>query len=191
MDTSHWRGYGSDAFPEGWSMEDGVLALRQPGAGDILTRASFDSFELVLEWRISPCGNSGIFYRGTEEYEYIWLTAPEMQVLDTTCEYDYELRPVWTAGAVYDLYAPTEDVARPVGEWNEVRIIAQGPHTEYWLNGTKIIEYEQGSDEWNERVANSKFHDWEGFGTYMSGPIGLQDHGDPVWYRNVRIRPLD
>src|SRR5690606_17556850 len=182
---------GSDAFPEaGWVMEDGALALTMEGGGDIVTRESYADFELVLEWRVAPCGNSGIFYRGGDESrDYIWETAIEMQVLDDACHPDREF-PSHRAGAVYDLYVPAEDVVRPAGEWNEARILADGPHVEHWLNGVKIAEYEQGSDDWNARVAASKFNAMPGFGTHSAGPIGLQDHGDLVWYRHIRIRPL-
>jgi hypothetical protein len=189
MDPAHWRVFGAEDSGAGWVFADGVLALVEPGAGDIVSRESFGDFELVLEWRISACGNSGIFFRGDPEREP-WATSPEMQVLDDTCDYGYDVPDTWKAGAVFDLYAPPEGVVRPVGEWNEVRILAHGPHTELWLNGVKVAEYEQGSDEWNERIANSKFHDWDGFGLYFEGPISLQDHGDPVWYRNIRIRRL-
>ena len=190
-DPRHWRADGGEAFPEaGWEMEDGALALTmQGGGGDLVTRESYDDFELALEWKIAPCGNSGIFYRGGEAGAAIWETAPEMQVLDDACHPDAEF-PSHTAGAVYDLYVPTADVVRPAGEWNEVRIVADGPHVEHWLNGVKVAEYEQGSEEWNARVAASKFDAMPGFGTHRSGPIGLQDHGDLVWYRAIRIRRL-
>ena len=189
-DPSHWRSYGGDAFPSGWAFEDGALARTDSGdGGDIVTREVYGDFELMLEWKVEPCGNSGIFYRGAEGAEYVWNTAPEMQVLDNTCHPD-AATPAHTAGAVYALYAPTEDVTRPAGEWNEVRIVADGAHVEHWLNGVKIAEYEQGSDDWNARVAASKFNAMPGFGTHSAGPIGLQDHGDLVWYRHIRIRPL-
>lgn len=190
-DPRHWRSYGGDAFPSGWAFEDGALARTDSGdGGDIVTRETYGDFELALEWKVEPCGNSGIFYRGAEGAEYVWNTAPEMQVLDNTCHPD-AATPAHTAGAVYALYAPTEDVTRPAGEWNEVRIVADGAHVEHWLNGVKIAEYEQGSDDWNARVAASKFAEEPGFGTHREGVIGLQDHGDLVWYRNIRIRPLN
>jgi hypothetical protein len=190
-DPRHWRSYGADTFPSGWALEDGALARTDSGeGGDLVSRETYGDFELTLEWKVEPCGNSGIFYRGAEGAEYVWNTAPEMQVLDDTCHPDGET-PTHTAGAVYDLYAPTADVARPGGEWNQVRIVADGPHVEHWLNGVRIAEYEQGSDDWNARVAASKFAEEPGFGTYREGLIGLQDHGDLVWYRTIRIRRLD
>jgi hypothetical protein len=189
-DPRHWRSYGTDTFPSGWVLEDGALARTAEGdGGDIVTREPYADFELALEWKVAPCGNSGIFYRGAEGAEYIWNTSPEMQVLDNTCHADGQY-PSHTAGAVYDLYTPTVDVARPGGEWNAARIVARGPHVEHWLNGQKVAEYEQGSAEWTARIAASKFRDEPGFGTYPSGLIGLQDHGDLVWYRNIRLRRL-
>lgn len=190
-DPRHWRSYDADTFPSGWVLEDGALARTAAGeGGDIVTREAYGDFELELEWKVEACGNSGIFYRGAEGAEYIWNTSPEMQVLDNTCHADGQV-PAHTAGAVYALYPPTADVARPGGEWNRARIVARGPHVEHWLNGVKIAEYEQGSADWNARVAASKFADEPGFGTYRTGLIGLQDHGDLVWYRDIRIRRLD
>lgn len=190
-DPRHWRSYGTDTFPQGWAMEDGALALTmEGGGGDLVSRETYGDFELTLEWKVAPCGNSGIFYRGADGGAYIWETAPEMQVLDNACHPDREF-PSHTAGAVYDLYTPTSDVTRPAGAWNEVRIVADGPHVEHWLNGEKIAEYEQGSPEWTARVAASKFNEMAGFGTHFAGLIALQDHGDLVWYRNIRVRRLD
>jgi len=190
-DPRHWRSDGGDAFPSGWALEDDALTRTADGVGgDLVSRETYGDFELALEWRVAPCGNSGIFYRGAEGGEAIYNTAPEMQVLDNTCHSDAEV-PSHTAGAAYDLYVPTADATRPAGEWNEVRILARGAHVEHWLNGVTIVEFEQGSAEWNARVAASKFVDEPGFGTYMDGLIGLQDHGDLIAFRRIRIRRLD
>ncbi len=190
-DPRHWRSYSSDAFPSGWALVDDAIARTSSGdGGDIVTRESYADFELELEWKVAPCGNSGIFYRGAEGAEFIWNTSPEMQVLDDTC-HDDAAYPSHRAGAVYDLYTPAADVARPGGEWNAVRLVARGAHVEHWLNGVKVAEYEQGSDDWNARVAASKFRDEPGFGTHRAGLIGLQDHGDLVWFRTIRIRRLN
>ena len=187
---SHWTSYGADTFPSGWRLEDSALARTADGdGGDIVSRETYGDFELALEWKVAPCGNSGIFYRGAPGAEYVWNTSPEMQVLDNTCHAD-AATPSHRAGAVYDLYTPTVDNARPGGEWNAARIVARGAHVEHWLNGVKVAEYEQGSPEWTARIAASKFRDEPGFGTHRSGLIGLQDHGDLVWYRNIRIRRL-
>ena len=185
-----WRGYNRTDVPSAWQIQDSTLAFTPGGdGGDIVTREPFDDFELTLEWRISPGGNSGIFYRGLETGDYLYESAAEMQVLDNAGHADGE-SPLTSAGSNFALYPAAEDVTNPVGEWNEARIIARGPHVEHWLNGIKLLEYEQGSDEWKARAADSKFAGWEDYGTATSGHIGLQDHGDPVWYRNIRIRRL-
>jgi len=186
-----WRGYRRSDMPSAWQVRDGTLAF-VPGTddgGDIVTRDQFDDFELVLEWRISPGGNSGIFYRGAESTNYIFETAAEMQVLDNAGHADGQ-SPLTSAGSNFGLYAAARDVTHPVGEWNEARIVARGPHVEHWLNGVKLLEYEQGSDEWKARVVDTKFAAWPEYGTRMRGHIGLQDHGDPVWFRSIRVRRL-
>lgn len=189
-DLRAWRGYGQDAVPAGWRIEDGALHFAPGGeGGDLVTREAYGDFELALEWKIAPCGNSGIFYRGAEGNEYIWESAPEMQVLDDACHPDSQF-PSHRAGSNYDLHVATPGVVRPAGEWNQVRIVARGPHVEHWLNGQKVVEYEQGSEAWQARVAASKFGEMPDYGTAMTGVIGLQDHGDPVWYRDIRIRRL-
>jgi hypothetical protein len=187
---ARWRGYKRDTLPAGWSAEGGVLAFT-PGAGgnDIVSRDQYGDFELALEWRVSEGGNSGIFYRATEEGKSVWETATEMQVLDNTRHVDGK-NPLTSAGANYALYAPSADATRPVGEWNEARIVARGPRVEHWLNGQKVVEYEQGSADWQARVRQSKFKDLPLYGKSMRGHIVLQDHGDRVWFRNVRVREL-
>lgn len=190
-DLSAWRGYRQDAVPAAWRVEDGTLHFDpEAGNGDIVTRETYDDFELALDWKISACGNSGIFYRGAEGDEEIWHTAPEMQVLDDACHPDARF-PSHRAGSNYDLYAATPGVVRPAGEWNEVRIVARGPHIEHWLNGEKVAEYELQSAGWKARVAASKFREQPRHGSVMDGLIALQDHDDPVWYRDIRIRRLD
>ena len=146
-------------------------------------------FELELEWSISPCGNSGIFYRGSEALDAIWESAPEMQILDDTCHPDGRV-PNRTAGAVYDLYTPTEAAARPAGAWNAVRVVARGPRVEHWLNGVRVVAYDQSTADWAARLGASKFRDMAAFGTLRRGVIALQDHGDAVRFRTIRIRPL-
>src|SRR5207302_9386855 len=99
--------------------------------------------------------------------------------------------PLTSAGSCYALYAPTKDVAKPVGEWNHVRLLVDGKHVEHWLNGEKVVEYDLGSDDWNQRLAKSKFADAKRFGKNDKGHIDLQDHGDEVAYRNIKIRPIE
>ncbi len=187
--TRGWRGYKQDRFPDqGWKVIDGCLVRVGPG-GDITTEEEFDNFELKLEWRISPGGNSGIFFRVSEEYKWPWETGPEMQVLDNA-EHADGRNPMTSAGSYYGMYAPACDATRPVGLFNQVRIVADGPHLEYWLNDVKVVECELGSPEWERRLAASKFKDMPASGRIKRGHIVLQDHGDKVWYRNLKIRPL-
>lgn len=182
-----WRRYAEDAPPQGWRVEDGTLHRYAPG-GDIMTIETFGDFELALEWRVAEGGNSGIFYHGRPGYDYIHDAAPEMQVLDDAGHPDGG-NPLTAAGAVFALYPAPPGVVRPAGEWNAVRLVVHGDHVEHWLNGERIVEYELGSEDWEARKAGSKFAGTD-YGTFRSGHIGLQDHGDPVWYRNIRIRPL-
>lgn len=182
-----WRAYASEMPPEGWRAEDGALH-RFASGGDIMTVDQFDGFELSLEWKVPEGGNSGIFYHGRTGYDYIHDVAPEMQVLDDEGHADGG-DPLTSAGAVYGLYPAPRGVVRPAGEWNRARIIVRGDHVEHWLNGKRIVEYELGSEDWNERVADSKFAGTD-YGRFRSGHIGLQDHGDPVWYRNIKLLPI-
>lgn len=191
-DLSDWRGFQRSDSPAGWRVHEGAIYFDPSiGGGDIVTRETYGDFELELEWMIAECGNSGIFYRGAEGgYSNIWETAPEYQVLDDACHPDARY-PSHRAGANYDLHTPTEDVVQPAGEWNTVRIVAHGPRVEHWLNGIKVVEYEQDSEDWEARVAVSKFREMPSYGQHMSGHIALQDHGDEVWYRNIRIRRIN
>jgi hypothetical protein len=185
-----WRGFKMDRAPSGWVItRGGELHFKTKGKGDIMTVEQYGDFELKLEWKISKGGNSGIFFRVTEDDEFSWKTGPEMQVLDNAKHKD-GLDPRTSAGANYALHAPSQEVTRPAGEYNEARIIAKGNHIEHWLNGVKIVEYEIGSPEWEELVAQSKFGEMPKYGRNRRGHIVLQDHGDKVWYRNIRIRPL-
>ena len=185
-----WRGYMSDDVPEGWAIEAGVLTFTPGGeGGDLITRDAFGDFELALEWKVQPGGNSGIFYRVVEEGRYAYWTGPEMQILDNDGHADGQ-SPLTSAGANYGLHAPPEDVTRPIGEWNEARIVVRGSDVEHWLNGRQVVSYTLGSPEWQALVADSKFSQWAGYGEASEGHLGLQDHGDPVSFRNVRVRPL-
>jgi hypothetical protein len=188
--TDAWRGYKAETFPaEGWTVEDGAIKATTGGHGDIVTKETFRDFELELEWRVSPGANSGIFYGATEDQEYIWQSAPEMQVLDDDKHADGK-NPKTSAGALYALIAPTGKVLRPVGEWNKVRIVVRGNHVEHWLNGKKVVEYDRGSDALKQLIAQSKFSAYPAFTASPEGRIGLQNHGDDVWFRKIRIRRL-
>jgi quercetin dioxygenase-like cupin family protein len=190
-----WRGYKMKDVPPGWKIIDGAFVRVKGGAGgkgagggdDLITIDQYDNFELALEWKIIEGGNSGILFRVTEDAETSWHTAVEMQVLDNAKYPGRDKRQL--AGAAYDLYAPSKDVARPAGEWNRVRIVADGPRVEHWLNGEKVVEYEVGSEDWNRRIARSKFKNMPAFARATRGSICLQDHSNRVEYRNIKIRP--
>jgi len=189
--TDAWRGYKQSAFPtEGWTVEEGALKAVKGGHGDIVTKEKYRDFELELEWRVSPGANSGIFYHATEEFDAIYQSAPEMQILDNDTHPDGK-EPKTSAGSLYALIAPSAGALKPVGDWNRVRIVAKGSHVEHWLNGKKVVDFELGSDALNSLIKSSKFASWPGFAKSAEGYIGLQNHGDDVWFRNVRIRRLD
>ncbi len=187
--TRGWRGFRSEQMPAGWTVEDGTLT-RSAGGGDVITEQQFADFELHLQWKISPGGNSGIFFHVSEEKGGVYETGPEMQVLDNDLHPD-GANPMTSAGANYAMHAPPEDVTRPVGEWNTVRLRIQDGHVQHWLNGVPVVEYQLGSPEWEALLAKSKFTRWPGYGKTGRGHIALQDHGDPVWYRNIRVKRLD
>ncbi len=187
----NWRGFRSDSLPAAWVVEDGALYFSGEGeGGDIVTREQYENFELELEWKISEGGNSGIMFRVSEEHDTPWRTGPEYQVLDDAGHPDAQNGDDRLAGANYDMHAPSKNVVKPAGEWNQTRIVANGAHIEHWLNGERIVEYELESDDWKQRIAESKWIDMPNYGKEASGHISLQDHGDPVWYRNIRIRRL-
>jgi hypothetical protein len=191
--TKGWRAFRGKDVPPAWKVEDGLLTFagKKEGVegGDILTVDQFESFELSLEWRISEGGNSGVIYHVQETEDRPWKTGPEMQVLDNKKHKD-GASPLTSAGSCYALYPPPKDVTRPVGEWNEARLIIDNGHVEHWLNGEKLVSYEKGSEEWNAKVAASKFKDFPSFGKPTRGHIDLQDHQDPVAYRNIKIRVI-
>jgi len=190
-DLTGWKGYKTDAPGAGWVAEDGVLALTAGGAGDLMTVEQYGPFELSLEWKISPNGNSGIIYLIREEADATntYNTGPEMQVLDNDGHADGKI-PSHRAGALYDIEVPPDGAVKPVGEWNEAVVRFTGSEIEHWLNGVLVSESSYGDEAWKAKVAASKFKQWPTFGTFPSGHIALQDHGDKVWYRNIKIRPL-
>jgi hypothetical protein len=183
-----WRGYKAEAVPAGWKAMRGEL-VRDGAGGDLMTKEQFADFELRLEWKISKGGNSGIMFRVGTDAEYPWATGPEFQVLDNGGHKDGQ-SPLTAAGSNYAVHAPVKDVTRPVGEWNDARLIVRGMHVEHWMNGVKLLEYEIGSADWEKRVKASKFGEMPGYGRLPRGYIALQDHGDAVAYRNIRIRKL-
>ena len=196
-----WRGFHRQDIPGGWMVESGTLKKaagrgtpENPG-GDLITIDQFANFEFVLEWKISKAGNSGIKYlvseslpptgRGAISFEY--------QVLDDEHHPDAKMGIAGnrTSGALYDLIAPAADKAlRPVGEFNETRIIVRGNLIEHWLNGRRVVSFDRASEDYRGKLATSKFKTTKGFGEATRGHLLLQDHGDEVWYRNIRLREL-
>ena len=190
--TAGWHGYGAPDFPGGWQIVDGALT-RVGTAGDIVTSEKFRDFELAIEWKVAPGGNSGIFYRGVvapdPKLTPIYHSAPEMQVLDDAKHPDGK-SSLTSAGSSYGLYPAPRGIVKPADQWNSARVVVRGNHVEHWLNGTKMVEYELGSTDWTAKVKASKFNEWPSYGKAAEGVIGLQDHGDRVAYRNIKIRPI-
>ncbi|MFD1616326.1 3-keto-disaccharide hydrolase [Gelatiniphilus marinus] len=194
---NHWRGYLSDTIYPEWTIENGALAFTPSSKGgkNIITKEKFTNFVLSLEWKISKGGNSGIFWGVFEDEAYpeAYQTGLEIQVLDNERHPDAKANPKFhQAGALYDLVEPAHDVSKPAGEWNLCVItINHNSNTgSASLNGKAIVEFPLSGEVWDKMVANSKFKDWKGFAKYKTGHIGLQDHGDKVWYRNIKIKAL-
>lgn len=192
--TDHWRSFKKESFPDrGWVIEGGTLHI-QAGArvGDIITKEIYDDFELVLEWKVAEGANSGIFYNVVEEgMDRPWHTGPEYQILDDAVHRDGQ-NPKTSTGALYALIECNEDKALdPVGEWNTTRIVINGNHVEHHLNGKLVVAYELETEELATLIAESKFSDKPRFARESAGHIVLQDHGDDVWFRNIRIREIE
>jgi len=187
--TNGWRGYKEKTMPAGWMVMDGTL-MKDRGVGDILTTDQFGDFELALDWKIGNAGNSGVFYRGTEEYDHIYWSAPEYQLLDDANAADGKSR-LTSAGAAYALYPSPAGVVKPADQWNSTRIIVKGAHVEHWLNGQKLLEYELWSPDWKAKVKASKFSDYPNYGMARRGYVAIQgDHDGVLSLRNIKIREL-
>jgi hypothetical protein len=186
-----WRGYRQTTAPEGWKVVDGAITRVDKG-GDLVSADAYANFELRIDFKIAPNGNSGIFYRGVESADGpIYHSAPEYQVLDNAGHPDAKNGPDRYCGANYVLNPPTnKDACKPAGEWNSARIVVNGAHVEHWLNGEKVVEYELWSDKWKAEVAASKFKEWPTYGMAKSGLIALQDHGNDVAFKNIKIKVL-
>jgi hypothetical protein len=187
-----WRTYQKKEM-NSWEVIDGTLHCKPDTTvtrADILTVDQYDNFDLTFDWKVAPGHNSGVIYRATEEFDRPYLSGPEYQVIDDK-GWPGGLSPTQTSGSNYDMHAAPETKSiNPPGEWNTGRIVANGNHVEHWLNGTKIIEYEFGSDDWKKRKAESKWKDAKGYGASAKGHIDLQDHGGEAWYRNIKIKTL-
>ena len=197
----NWHSYNQDAAGSAWKLDqDGVVHLDTTnktehgveGGGDLTTNESYANYELELEWKISDCGNSGIIYNVKEDQELgaSYLSGPEMQIIDNSCHPDAKIVK-HRAGDLYDMKVSSTENTKPAGEWNSVRLLVSDGHVEQWQNGELIVAYDNTGSEWEAMIADSKFKDWDQFGKATSGKIALQDHGNAVWFRNIRIRDLD
>lgn len=196
-----WRNFKKKTIGKSWIIQDGAIHLNAipskngnwqvDDGGDIITDKSYENYEFRCEWKIGNCGNSGIIFNVVEDdkYDYVWQTGPEMQVLDNSCHPDARFEK-HKAGDLYDLIECKYVVVKPAGDWNQVRIVNNKGKVAFWLNGTNVVSFTMHDDKWKEMVANSKFKDMPGFGLATGGHIALQDHGDKVWYRNIKIKPL-
>jgi len=198
---SAWRIFKTDTAPkmcdtpgakDCWEIKDGILQ-KDGHANDIASKEEFGDFELELEWKIGDASNSGVFYRGTDDFNQIYWSAPEYQLLDNVNAADNK-KDNHLAGSVYDLFAPVpKEAVKPANEWNQTRIIARGNHVEHWLNGKKVASYDVGTPAWDEAIKQSKFsaEKYPKFGRAPKGYLGIQgDHPGTLALRNIRIREL-
>jgi hypothetical protein len=187
--TDAWRGYREQAMPAGWRVVDGTLTKSEP-TNDIVTREEFGDFDLRFDWKLGRGGNAGVFYRATEEYDKIYWSATEYQLLDDPNHPDGR-SPLTSAGAAYGFYPAPRGVVKPADEWNSSRVVVRGRHVEHWLNGQKIVEYDFGSPDWEAKYQASKFKGYPNYGRVARGRIGIQgDHGGMLALRDIRIREL-
>ena len=187
--TRAFRGWHSKGFPAGWHVVDGTLA-KEGAVDELITRKQYGDFELELEWNIGESGNSGVFYRGTREYDHIYWSGPEYQLLDDANAPDGRSR-LTAAASAYAIYPAPAGVVRPFGEWNTTRLVVKGTHVEHWLNGQLMVAYDLGSPDWQAKVAASKFSKYPNYGLAKKGFIGIQgDHPGTLALRHIRIREL-
>ncbi|MEZ5072574.1 MAG: DUF1080 domain-containing protein [Bacteroidales bacterium] len=197
--TDSWKGFKKDYFPDKWVVEDGCIMFNPDvdgTGGDIVTKESYANFHLKIDWKIEEAGNSGIFYLGNEDADFgaIFFTAPEMQVLDNEKHPDAQLGTNGNrkSGSLYDLIPADPQNSLGAEVWNTAEVIHENGHVKHIQNGVVVVEYQMGTPEWNELVAGSKFPglnpDWANVPS--EGKIALQDHGNKVWFRNIKIKTL-
>lgn len=188
-----WHKYNAGKPGDGWKVADGTFFLDpsiKDGGGDVVTDAEYENYEFSIDWKIEPCGNSGIIFNVVEKptYKYVWLTGPEMQVLDN-CHPDGKIAK-HRAGNLYDLIASSTETVKPGGEWNTARIVIHHGNLQLWLNGVKQVETTMFDSNWEAMIKASKFKDMPDFGKARKGKIALQDHGNKIWFKNAKIRVL-
>ncbi|MEZ6095187.1 MAG: DUF1080 domain-containing protein [Pirellulaceae bacterium] len=186
----HWRGYKQEEIGQGWKIEGDVLKFDGSGGGDIVTKDEFADFELTFDWKVEEGANSGIMYRVSLGDGAPYLSGPEYQILDDDVHADGK-NPLTSAASIYALYAPEGKELKAVGEWNSSKIVLNGSHVEHWLNGKLVAKSEINGDDWNERKEKSKFKTWEKFGANKKGHIAFQDHGNVVYFRDIKIKVLN
>src|SRR5262245_3406856 len=182
--TTGWRNYNKTSIAPGWKVENGTLVRGSEQGGDIVTTDKYAAFELSLEYNISKGGNSGLMFHVEETSNPAWHTGPEIQIQDAGG------RDPQKPGWLYQLYQSDTDAAKPAGEWNQLRILITPEKCATWMNGKLYYEYVKNSKDWDERVAKSKFAKMPNFGQPTTGVICLQDHGNPVSFRNIKIRVI-
>ncbi|WP_031526326.1 3-keto-disaccharide hydrolase [Dyadobacter crusticola] len=190
-----WHSWQSDEVLPQWKIQDNAIVLTEKGGKDLVTDKEYGDFELELEWKIAEGGNSGIIYHVIEDKKYCcpYSTGPEIQVLDDVKHPDAKFGKEGNhkSGSLYDMLPPNDFKAvKPAGQWNKAKVVIKGGRGESWLNGKKVVDFPTQGSEWENLVSNSKFKTWEGFGAATKGKIALQDHGDQVSFRNIRIREL-
>ena len=185
-----WHVYGAGPVV-GWEIADGaMIALGQNGGHDIVTNDEFDNFELVLDWKLSPLANSGIFFNVVEQgYDAIYATGPEYQLVDED-GWPTRLEGWERTGANYAMHPPLARAAKPVGEWNQTRIVVDRGHVQHWLNGIRTADYQLWTPEWEALRAAGKWKDFPAYGRAKKGRLGLQDHGNKVWFRTIKVRVI-
>jgi len=194
--TKGWHTYNKTVVGSAWEVENGALHMSptkkgKDGGGDLVTDKEYGNFHLKYDWKVAPGANSGLIFFVHEDpkFSQTYLTGPEMQVIDNDGHKDGKITK-HRAGDLYDMLKSTSEPVKPLGEWNKAEIIANNGKLTFLLNGVKIVETTLWDDNWKALIAGSKFKTWEGFGTYKTGKIALQDHGDEVWYKNIMIKEL-
>ena len=193
-----WHVYNKKSDGSACRVADGALFLdpkakgpEGEGGGDIISDQEFENFHLKLEWKLEPGGNSGLIIQAQEDpkYRYAWVTGPEIQIIDNDGHADAKNKK-HRAGDLYDLVAATPETVKPIGEWNLMEVVQKNGTLELFLNGSKVVTTTQWDDNWTKLIAESKFRAMPDFGKFRKGRISLQDHGNAVYFRNIKIQPL-